>query len=179
MKLGSMVVLTALILNSSVLLASSITAIELAEKMVNGRKNYTVIDLSSSTEKLYLKNVTKIANNQDPMAEVSKVVSSDQQHQLILIGDTEAAVKTLADSLLSKKYQVFILNGGVESWKKEILDPKLAPENKDYKKIMSLSNFLKGKTEPNPTAAVATKAASKPKAKVEVKKKESSGGGGC
>ncbi|MCM2322799.1 MAG: hypothetical protein NDJ90_06020 [Oligoflexia bacterium] len=148
-----------------------IGAIDLARMMVEGRRNFSVIDLTGSPEEFHLKGALKADLARDLTPQVLEFVGGNRGQAIILVGASEAQVRPLAAPLVKKRFRVLAVPGGIGEWKSQVLEPANgSPE------LMALSRYLQGKSAEG--AAAATLQQVPPGGKVQRRARPSTGGGG-
>lgn len=119
---------------------------KLADWIIEGKVDYRLVDLRD--EKEYQEYFIPTAVN----IPVGKILDAGlmRNQKILLYSDDNTKAAQAWFLLKSKDYKgVYILDGGVDSWKDEILFPKLAanptPEQKsEFDKIVEVSKFFGG-----------------------------------
>ncbi len=129
--------------------ADKVTVTELADWIIKGKSDFELIDLRS--EEKY--NEYTIPGSQSiPLPQLS---SSDllRNQKIVLFSDDDVASSQAWFILKSKKYKgVYILDGGLEAWKENVLFPK-APVNgsKDelvqFEKMKEVAKYFGGQAQ--------------------------------
>ncbi|MDH7604327.1 MAG: rhodanese-like domain-containing protein [Melioribacter sp.] len=123
-----------------------ISVIELADWIIKGKEDFVLVDLRD--EKSY--NEYTIPNSVN--IEIENLLDSDlmRNEKIILYGDDDITSAQAWFILKSANYKsVYILKGGMNAWKNEILYPKIAdnatPEEKsEFEKVKQISFYFGG-----------------------------------
>jgi len=123
-----------------------ISVMELADWLIKGKEDFVLVDLRD--EKSY--NEYAIPNSVN--IEIENLLDSDlmRNEKIILYGDDDITSAQAWFILKSVNYKsVYILKGGMNAWKNEILYPKLAdnatPEEKsEFEKVKQISLHFGG-----------------------------------
>lgn len=123
-----------------------ISVMELADWLIKGNEDFVLVDLRD--EKSY--NEYAIPNSVN--IEIENLLESDlmRNEKIILYGDDDITSAQAWFILKSANYKsVYILKGGMNAWKNEILYPKLAdnatPEEKsEFEKVKQVSLYFGG-----------------------------------
>lgn len=123
-----------------------VPAVELADWLIKGKSDFRLVDLRS------LKDYNEY---HIPQAQNYKVPELNQPvftrtEKIVLYSETDVEAAQAWFLLKSKDYKaVYILKGGMQSWKEQILFPKLAlnasaAESAEFEKIKEISKFFGG-----------------------------------
>ena len=138
--------------------SDKVSVIELADWIIKGKSDFELVDLRS--EEKY--NEYTIPGSQCiPLPQIS---SSEllRNQKIVLFSDDDVASSQAWFILKSKKYKgVYILDGGLESWKEKVLFPK-APVNsgKDeltqFEKMKEVAKYFGGQAQSDSSIAETT-----------------------
>ena len=175
--------------------AYQITATELAQKMIENPRHFSIIDLTGKNENLYFKNILTADRKSPIIPQVLDFVAKNRDQTMVLVGaetdESNDELRLYAYQLAQKKYKAVILTGGVESWKRDILQalpnsktPTPAEETaaetekrfNHQQMLYALSQYIQGKSIHGETNGMT---APPRKLKVRLVPRHSGGGGGC
>lgn len=128
-----------------------ISPLTLSEWIIEGRRNYLLIDIRAGNE--YDKGGISGAVNA-PLSELMKKSTMKElsRHKILVLYDTEGTGPVGAVNILrAEGFNAYMLDGGMKGWEERVLNP--APPSEDasddeyliYAARLAVSNFYKGK----------------------------------
>lgn len=149
--------------------------VELAEKLVEGRKGFVVADWMATS---FVPGSIRIAEGDDAVARLVEATGGDTRLTVVLLShDDETALATAA-ALEQRGYRVQRVHGGSEAWQRDILDVyDTDDDHSSDATVRALSGFLQGKT--GPSSAPAPPPPTPVAVPVRPRPRNTSGDGGC
>jgi len=144
---------------STVKNSDKVKPVELADWIIKGKADYTLVDLRSG-EQFNEYNIPTSINIPLPELPESDLL---RNQKIILYADDDVNAAQAWFILKSKYFKgVYLLDGGLKKWQEEVLFPKLAvnaskEEIAQFEKIKETSNYFGGSAQTDSTQVSETK----------------------
>jgi len=144
---------------STVKNSDKVKPVELADWIIKGKADYTLVDLRSG-EQFNEYNIPTSINIPLPELPESDLL---RNQKIILYADDDVNAAQAWFILKSKNFKgVYLLDGGLKKWQEEVLFPKLAvnaskEEIAQFEKIKETSNYFGGSAQTDSTQVSETK----------------------
>jgi len=129
----------------------SISPHKLTEYIIEKNLSYTLVDIREDSKTAKLQVDGSFTLPFLSLAKKENYSTIEKNKHVFLIGTEILKMKRAAVFLASKGFETFIIAGGINAWKSDVLNP-IAPnadgsdeEFSNYKYRIAISNFLQGK----------------------------------
>lgn len=125
---------------------SKVDPLELADWIIQGKSDFTIVDLR--TEEEFTKYYIPTSQNIPTASLLESGLLRNEK--IILYGSDEVETAQASMILKSRDYKgVYILDGGIDSWKEKVLFPSVPADGskeaiEEYRKIVEVSKYFGG-----------------------------------